>query len=510
MKKTIKLHWKEATSSYITPKGQKTDTIWLKMTKELGSIKVDSEKVEQLFASKTVELKTKKQETNKKEIAVLEAKRSNVINIGLTALPPPRTIKTAIMKMDNAIMNREAIEKVLTTMVPTDEEKKRIEEAQKATSDLPLGKAEQFLATLLTVANLTERLKLWLFKMDFDTIENEIGECLLDLKLGMEELRKSKSLRQILASVLSVGNFLNGSEVKGFIIEYLAKISEVKDTIHKHSLLYYLGNIILDQFHEPADLYSEIGSINRCAKVEWDEMVGRLGRLETDVKSCWEDLDKIIADDPSASNKNKLSDYLTACAGKIVVLKVILKRLMNRFRKFLLYLGYSADAAKEVNVTQFCKAISEFSLEYRTMREKLMAGRMKKMKEKERKKTRGKMIVETDKFASKSRTLPLERQRDDDLKMLLDKNHYSTSLLQPTMDNKARKKSLLGSVDRNRSTDNIKGGKHSSGHASESEGMDDMLEVVVRSAARSSATDPKNAQRIKTSERKSWRSTNYR
>lgn len=59
MKKTIKLHWKEATSSYITPKGQKTDTIWLKMTKELGSIKVDSEKVEQLFASKTVELKTK-------------------------------------------------------------------------------------------------------------------------------------------------------------------------------------------------------------------------------------------------------------------------------------------------------------------------------------------------------------------------------------------------------------------------------------------------------------------
>lgn len=48
--------------------------------------------------------------TGKKEITVLDAKRSNAINIGLTVLPPPRTIKAAILKMDNAIMNREGIE----------------------------------------------------------------------------------------------------------------------------------------------------------------------------------------------------------------------------------------------------------------------------------------------------------------------------------------------------------------------------------------------------------------
>lgn len=41
---------------------------------------------------------------------MLDAKRSNAINIGLTVLPPPRTIKAAILKMDNAIMNREGIE----------------------------------------------------------------------------------------------------------------------------------------------------------------------------------------------------------------------------------------------------------------------------------------------------------------------------------------------------------------------------------------------------------------
>jgi len=48
--------------------------------------------------------------TGKKEIVVLDPKRSNAINIGLTVLPPPRTIKAAILKMDNSIMNKEGLE----------------------------------------------------------------------------------------------------------------------------------------------------------------------------------------------------------------------------------------------------------------------------------------------------------------------------------------------------------------------------------------------------------------
>ena len=41
---------------------------------------------------------------------MLDNKRSNAINIGLTKLPPPRTIKAAVLKMDNSIINKEGIE----------------------------------------------------------------------------------------------------------------------------------------------------------------------------------------------------------------------------------------------------------------------------------------------------------------------------------------------------------------------------------------------------------------
>jgi len=56
-------------------------------------------------------------------------------------------------------------------MLPTEEEKNRIIEAQMANSDIPLGNAEQFLLTLASVVELEARLKLWLFKLDFDNIE---------------------------------------------------------------------------------------------------------------------------------------------------------------------------------------------------------------------------------------------------------------------------------------------------------------------------------------------------
>lgn len=52
-----------------------------------------------------------------KEIIVLDHKRSNAINIGMTKLPPPRSIKTAILKMDATVMNREGIEVSLTDFI---------------------------------------------------------------------------------------------------------------------------------------------------------------------------------------------------------------------------------------------------------------------------------------------------------------------------------------------------------------------------------------------------------
>ena len=56
--------------------------------------------------------------------------------------------------------------------MPTEEEKTKILEAQMANPDVPLGNAEQFLLTLSSITELSARLSLWAFKLDYDGMES--------------------------------------------------------------------------------------------------------------------------------------------------------------------------------------------------------------------------------------------------------------------------------------------------------------------------------------------------
>ncbi|KAK4827125.1 hypothetical protein QYF61_014519 [Mycteria americana] len=156
-------------------------------------------------------------------------------------------------------------EKILT-MIPTEEEKQKIQEAQLANPDVPLGSAEQFLLTLSSISELSARLQLWAFKMDYEIVEKEVAEPLLDLKEGMDQLEHNKTLGFILSTLLAIGNFLNGTNAKAFELSYLEKVPEVKDTVHKQSLLHHVCTMVVEKFPDSTDLYSEIGAITRSAK----------------------------------------------------------------------------------------------------------------------------------------------------------------------------------------------------------------------------------------------------
>ena len=57
------------------------------------------------------------------------------------------------------------------TMVPTDEEKTKLQEAQMQFPDTPFAHAESFLLTLSSITELSPRLNLWSFRMDYDNNE---------------------------------------------------------------------------------------------------------------------------------------------------------------------------------------------------------------------------------------------------------------------------------------------------------------------------------------------------
>ncbi|XP_025128992.3 FH1/FH2 domain-containing protein 3 isoform X9 [Bubalus bubalis] len=409
-KKTIRLFWNEVRPFEWPCKnnGRCREFLWSK----LEPIKVDTSKLEHLFESKSKELSVSKKtaaDGKKQEIIVLDSKRSNAINIGLTVLPPPRTIKIAILNFDEYALNKEGIEKILT-MIPTEEEKQKIQEAQLANPEVPLGSAEQFLLTLSSISELSARLHLWAFKMDYETTEKEVAEPLLDLKEGIDQLENNKTLGFILSTLLAIGNFLNGTNAKAFELSYLEKVPEVKDTVHKQSLLHHVCTMVVENFPDSSDLYSEIGAVTRSAKVDFDQLQDNLCQMERRCKASWDHLKAIAKHEMKPVLKQRMSEFLKDCAERIIILKIVHRRIINRFHSFLLFMGHPPYAIREVNINKFCRIISEFALEYRTTRERVLQQKQKRANHRERNKTRGKMITDSGKFSGGSPAPPSQPQ----------------------------------------------------------------------------------------------------
>ncbi|XP_022097642.1 FH1/FH2 domain-containing protein 3-like isoform X18 [Acanthaster planci] len=516
-KKTVRLFWKETRLDRLSMYGRNDpkDTIW----GSLGEVKIDKRKLEHLFESKAKDVLQKDQkilEAGKKHvILVLDAKRSNHINIALTALPHPNTIKQAILKMDGTAVNKEGIEKLLT-MVPTEEECNLIKESTLLNPDIPLGSAEQFLHMLSNITVLKARLNLWLFKMDYESMEEEVAEPLAELKKGIEDLKNNKTFRHILSMLLAVGNFLNGAEIQGFHIDYLAKVPDIKDTVHKQSLLYHLCSMVIEQFPDSTDLFSELASISRCAKVDFEVLDTNLQKMDEQCKASWEHLRTINKHDSHSSLKNKLQDFLIDCSQRIIVLKIVHRRVLNRFNELLLYLGMTASAARELKITEFCKIISEFALEYRTTRERVLEQERKKANHRKRAMTRGKMITE-------NLTLSQDKEEDAKLKALL-KNHVGTTPGDETLKARTRNRPCLarqGGVDLENEVDSDNPGADSpyddidtamSASTSNMEDVgdeqtDEMLQILVNTAKNTKTRNtPRERKRGRTN-RKSLRRT---
>ncbi|XP_072925965.1 FH1/FH2 domain-containing protein 3 isoform X3 [Hemitrygon akajei] len=505
-RKTVKLFWKELKQPERPFRSCKfgRGTVW----SSLDKVTVDTTKLEHLFESKAKELPSKKGgEAKKQGLIVLDPKRSNAINIGLTVLPPVHIIKNAILNFDEYAINKEGIEKILT-MVPTEEEKQKIQEAQLANPDVPLGSAEQFLLTLASINGIKARLQLWAFKLDYEAMEKEIAEPLFDLKLGMEQLAKNKTFKSLLATLLAIGNFLNNSSAKGFELSYLEKVSEVKDTIQRQSLLYHTCNLVVENFPDTTDVYSEIAAIARSAKVDFDQLAESLVQLERKCKASWDHLKVIAKHETKPVLKNKMTEFLKDSTERIIILKVVHRRIINRFHSFLLYLGHPSNTARELKITKFCKIISEFALEYRTTRERVLQQKQKRAAYRERNKTRGKMITETAKFSTAAGSTESTQAPDlSDPQLQADEAHENMKNLLTTPEPQTRRSRGNRSVGRI-SPPNLSTPKDEAASPAD-DATDEIMDRLVKSVTQNPnqrASTPKERKRSRAN-RKSLRRT---
>ncbi|VDO05746.1 unnamed protein product [Haemonchus placei] len=136
-KGVLKLHWKPTSAEPPpVPSLKQKGSFWNKLDRP----QIDANKLVQLFEAKhNKEVAVKKPVDAKPAVLqVLSMKRSQAISIVLTKLPPINVIPTAIMKFDSMVLNKDGIEKILKTMMPTAKEVEEIQEKQLQNPDMQL------------------------------------------------------------------------------------------------------------------------------------------------------------------------------------------------------------------------------------------------------------------------------------------------------------------------------------------------------------------------------------
>ncbi|KAI0989574.1 hypothetical protein GJ496_009717 [Pomphorhynchus laevis] len=520
-RKTIRLHWREVSAAQNLPwlaksmlaSKQDFKTIW----QEVPSVQVDNNHIQDVFEVKQGALLYKKSSEAKKELTVLDTKRSNAINIGLKFLPAAEIIKTSILTMDTTNIKRDGIEKLIS-MIPTNDEKIKIEEAKEKNKDIPLGRAEEFLMLLSSIDNLEGRLKVWLFGSDFHSVISELLEPLHDLKLAMKEIQQSKTFKQLLSTLLSIGNVLNESNAKSFHIEYLAKVTEVRD-VNKNSLLYHVATYVAQNFSNQSDLHSEIPSIARCGRVDYEDLEAKLKKLESDCEEC---KDYLTLFEKSPSNPKKyvmcprgLETFLLNCREDLSTLQLIYQITTKRFRKFCVWLGLNLSQIASINIHSVCKTIADFALEYKTTRGEICQQEDKKRHREERIGLRGKTIVEAFNRRPKLTASPTSgtfRSSGQDKKRICNGIDENVNLSQDEL-TKHLLNPMLNSISGHRSrikASNSLPISRSPGTDTDiaTDGGDEMIDAIVKTAVEPDR-NPRARKSTKLGDRKSFRRKGY-
>ncbi|XP_041820800.1 FH1/FH2 domain-containing protein 1 [Chelmon rostratus] len=392
--RTLKLHWRELQSLAPLPRMTRfgTQTIWAR----LEPVHLDTNRLEYLFESKGTSTSFNVVSGRQKQpsVSVLGMKRSNIITIALSSLPPPRLLPPAIYSMDSSVLDREDVQR-LQALIPTEEELCLIKEAKAQNPHSSLAPAELCLLTLGDIPHLKSRLQLWAFALDYDSLEREIAEPLFQLKLAMEQLSASQTFRCILATVLAIGNFLNGCKARGFELSYLGKLSQVRDTHTRQPLLHHVCVLLMQLYPQSSDLYSDITAVTKAGKCDYSLVQTNFTQLQDLCKASWEQLkildkaeekrrggkvekrrgggDEALA--PEGSLRHRLPKILKECEERLKVLRAVHRRVINRFHSFLLFLGYSKAMVRDTKAEDFCRTVSNFSLEYRTTRQAILLQR---------------------------------------------------------------------------------------------------------------------------------------
>lgn len=378
------LHWVKVTRAM-------QGSLWAdppKQEQQSRAPEIDISELENLFSAVSVSEGTEKaagrrnSKVNKPDrVQLVDLNRAKNCEIMLVKIKVPlQDMINSVLALDSSALDIDQVENLIK-FCPTKDEMGLL---KNYTGDKEtLGKCEQFFLELMRVPRIESKLRVFAFKITFLSQVADLRSNLNIINSVATEVKESVKLRQIMQTILTLGNALNqgtarGSAV-GFKLDILLKLTDTRARNNKMTLMHYLCKLLAEKLPELLDFDKDLAHLEASSKIKLKALAEEMQAVDKGLKKVEQELAASVTDGAiSASFQKALKNFLDIAEAEVRSVISLYSEVGRSADSLCHYFGEDPDKFPFEQVTQVLFVFSKMFKKAREENEQLAEAEKKK------------------------------------------------------------------------------------------------------------------------------------
>ncbi|XP_010417261.1 PREDICTED: formin-like protein 18 isoform X1 [Camelina sativa] len=238
------------------------------------------------------------------KVQLIELRRAYNCEIMLSKVKIPLPdLMSSVLALDESVIDVDQVDNLIK-FCPTKEEAELLKgfTGDKET----LGRCEQFFLELLKVPRVETKLRVFSYKIQFQSQVTDLRRGLNIIHSAANEVRGSAKLKRIMQTILSLGNALNHGTARGsaigFRLDSLLKLTDTRSRNSKMTLMHYLCKVLAEKLPELLDFPKDLVSLEAATKIQ-------LKYLAEEMQAISKGLEKVVQEFTASETDGQISKH---------------------------------------------------------------------------------------------------------------------------------------------------------------------------------------------------------
>lgn len=231
---------------------------------------------------------------------------------------------------------------------------------------------------------------------------------------SIQAIKNSKNLRELFLLIREIGNFMNRKQVHGFKLSSLQKLSFLKDSDNKTTLLHYVEQIVRKAYPEYLGFLQELSLLQETSKISIEQLSQDITTFVNSVQNIGKSIESGNLSDPSKFHPDdkvlkKLKPRLPEAKRKMQLLEAQHELVLKDFEKIMKYFGENTKdtVARSIFLESFLQFTNDFKKAQSENKEK-------EEKQKIYQKRKEMMLLQNKKAKERSKSVDELKQNDEE------------------------------------------------------------------------------------------------